>query len=126
MTTFPISILAQDAGSPSPFPMLMMFAAMFGLMYFLVIRPRSQYEKRVAAMREKLSRGDKVVTTGGIHGIITGLTPTTATIKVAEKVSVKFERTAIDRVLSESKSKDEAAAGEVEDETEGAAEKESK
>ncbi len=92
------------------------------LMYFVMIRPQRRMQKEQQAMRDAMKIGDKVITESGIHGIITGLKDKTASIKIAEGVSVKFERRAIGAVVS-SKDKPEAAD---EDETETTDEAEEK
>ena len=56
-------------------------------------------------MRKNLRVGDKVVTIGGIHGIISGVTDKTASVKVSEGLSLKFDRSAI-ATVSESKAKE--------------------
>ena len=88
--------------------------AMVGIFYFLLIRPQRQQQKRQEEMRNSLSKNDKVVTLGGIHGIITGITDRTVTVKVDDGVSIKFDRSAVSQVLTE-KSKSETSSGSDDD-----------
>ena len=102
------SILAQDApAGPSLFSSLMPMIAIMGIFYFLLIRPQQQMRKKAEEMRKNLSKNDKIITESGIHGIITGLTDKTITLKVADGVSMKFERFAVAQVISEGSSQSE-------------------
>jgi len=67
----------------------------FVIFYFLLIRPQQKKVKEQKNFIDKLDKGDKVVTSGGIHGKITGLTDTIVTLEVAEKVRIKVSRTQI-------------------------------
>ena len=114
------ALLFAAGGSSSGFGFinLLPILAMFGIIYFLMIRPQSQMQRRLAEMRSNLSKNDKVIACGGIHGIITGLTPKTVTVKVADGVSIKLERTSIDTVLSEKNKEDSEKKTEDEEENE--------
>jgi preprotein translocase subunit YajC len=101
--TYPTQILAEGTGA-NPLTTFLPMIAVMGIFYFLLIRPQQQMRKKQEAMRSNLSKNDKVVTESGIHGIITGITDKTVTLKIADGVSIKLERFAIARVLSESKS----------------------
>lgn len=62
----------------------------FVIFYFLLIRPQQKKAKDHKAMTENLRRGDKVVTSGGIYGLVEDVGPNTVTLKIAENVKVKF------------------------------------
>lgn len=102
MTTT-LSILAQQGGNPlaGGLPMIIIMIVMF---YFLLIRPqkkqRKEQEARVAALR----KGDKVVTIGGMHGIVNAVSKETISIKISEGVFVPFNKVAIASVEKSSKS----------------------
>ena len=53
---------------------IIMMAVVFAIFYFLMIRPQQQKQKEIKKMREELGHGDMVVTVGGIHGKVTGIT----------------------------------------------------
>jgi len=72
--------------------------AMVAAMYFLVWRPQSRQQKQRRAMLESLKKGDRVVTIGGIHGVITALKEHSVNIKVAEKVELEFDRSAVGQI----------------------------
>ncbi len=90
--------------------------AMIGIFYFLLIRPQRQQQKKADEMRNSLGKNDRVVTTGGIHGIVTGLTKSTVTVKVDDGVSIKFDRSSI-ATVTEAKGKKEEEAEETEEES---------
>lgn len=64
----------------------------FGIFYFLLIRPQQKKAKEHKAMLDNLKKGDKVVTSGGIIGEVFALTPDTVTLVVSEGVKVKVVR----------------------------------
>jgi preprotein translocase subunit YajC len=74
----------------------------FVIFYFLLIRPQQKKQKELKAMLDNLAYGDTVMTTGGIHGKITGLADTVITLEIADKVRVKVARSAIGAVLQKS------------------------
>lgn len=78
------------------FPIIIMFA----IFYFLLILPQSRAEKRRKEMLSKLKKGDKVVTTGGIIGIIQKVEDNIVTLKVAQNTNIKIDKNAVRAVLS--------------------------
>ncbi|MBN1365874.1 MAG: preprotein translocase subunit YajC [Syntrophaceae bacterium] len=72
----------------------------FGLIfYFLIFRPQQKKQKEQKTMLDNLAYGDLVMTTGGIHGKITGLADAVITLEIADKVRIKVARSAIGTVL---------------------------
>ena len=74
-------------------PILMMLV-MFGIFYFILIRPQVRRQREHAAMLGKLGKGDEVVTRGGLIGKITGVSEdnTLLTLELQEKVRVRVPR----------------------------------
>jgi preprotein translocase subunit YajC len=72
---------------------------MFAIFYFLLIRPQQKKSKQHKAMLGAVRKGDKVITSGGLHGEITGMTDDAVTMEIAPKVRVKVSRGAIAGVL---------------------------
>jgi preprotein translocase subunit YajC len=72
-------------------PMWMLFS-MFAVMYFLLIRPQQKKQKEHREMLNNLKKGDRIITSGGLHGRITGITDATLTLEIADKVRVKVSR----------------------------------
>lgn len=104
-----ITNLLAEAAAPaagSPFGMLPLMLIMFGLFYFVLIRPQRKAAKEATIMRDNLKVGDKVVTIGGAHGLVSGKTDKTVSVKIADGLSVKFDRSAIATVNGGKASKD--------------------
>jgi preprotein translocase subunit YajC len=79
------------------------------IFYFLLIRPQQKKQKEVQELLNNLAYGDTVMTTGGIHGKITGLADAVVTLEIADKVRIKVARSAIGAVLQKSGSSAPAA-----------------
>jgi len=79
----------EGAGGFSAFvPLILMFV----IFYFLLIRPQQKKTKEHRAMVSNLKKGDRIVTSGGLHGRVTGVTDQTLTVEIADKVRVKVSR----------------------------------
>lgn len=74
---------------------LFFLAAMLLLMWALLIRPQQRKEKELRAMLSKVDKGDAIVTTGGLHGKVTGVTDDVLTVELAPNVRVKLSRSAV-------------------------------
>ena len=93
---------AQGAASGSPESTLMStlpLVVMFVILYFVMIRPQMKKAKETKAMLEALSKGDEVVTTGGLVGRITKLGDNFVQLELADRVEVQVQRAAITMVL---------------------------
>ena len=88
---------AQAPVGPNPFGTVFMFGAIFLIFYFLLIRPQRKQQKAHDEMVKALTRGDEVVTIGGIIGRIIHLTDDRVTIKTAEDTRLEVERSKIGR-----------------------------
>ncbi len=93
-----------DAPPQSPFGMSpwVMIVGFGAIMYFLMIRPNQKREKERREMLASLSKGDSVVTNGGICGTIVGLDEKTVVLRVSENPPVKMEflRQAVSRAVA--------------------------
>jgi preprotein translocase subunit YajC len=79
----------QGAGGFTGFiPLILMFV----IFYFLLIRPQQKKTKQHREMVSSLKKGDRIITSGGIHGRITGLDETTLTVEISDRVRVKVAR----------------------------------
>jgi preprotein translocase subunit YajC len=77
-------------------PILMMLV-MFGIFYFILIRPQVRKQKEHQAMLSKLGKGDEVITRGGVIGKITGVTDDNVMVlELQEKVRVRVPRAYIE------------------------------
>ncbi len=86
-------------GSSAIVTQLLFFAAIFAIFYFLLIRPQQKQKRDRATMLASLKKGDRVVTSGGLHGTITGLEEHKVVLRVADQVKLEFDRTAIGRIV---------------------------
>ncbi len=89
-----------DAGGGSMVSTLIMFGAIFAIFYFMIIRPQQKKAKEKEALLGALKKGDKVVTSGGMHGSIAGLDDKTCLIDFGNNLKIKFERSAVATVES--------------------------
>ncbi|HKZ46245.1 MAG TPA: preprotein translocase subunit YajC [Thermodesulfobacteriota bacterium] len=90
-----IALAADEAPAPGGMGQLMSFAPLvilFVIFYFLLIRPQQKKAKEQKEMLSKLEKGDAVVTSGGIHGTITGVAEDAVTVEIAEDVRVKVAK----------------------------------
>jgi preprotein translocase subunit YajC len=71
---------------------IIMMVAMFAIFYFLLIRPQQKKAKQHQEMLRALKKGDRVVTNGGLMGVVTGTAEKFLTIEIAEKVRVRVMR----------------------------------
>ncbi|HWI48276.1 MAG TPA: preprotein translocase subunit YajC [Rummeliibacillus sp.] len=76
-------------------PMIVIFA----LMYFMLIRPAQKQRKNTQSMQSNLARGNKVVTIGGLHGVIEAIDDASVLIKAEDGSKLRFERAAIGKVV---------------------------
>jgi preprotein translocase subunit YajC len=78
--------------------MMVMMLAMFGIFYFLLIRPQVKKQKEHQALLGKLGKGDEIITRGGVIGKITGVTDdnTILVVELQEKVRVRIPRAYVD------------------------------
>ena len=74
---------------------LIMFGMIFAVMYFFMIRPQVKKQKKEREYRSALKKGDKVITTGGIHGKIIDVKEDTFIIEVHGGNVLKVEKTAV-------------------------------
>ncbi|MDH3520159.1 MAG: preprotein translocase subunit YajC [Myxococcales bacterium] len=101
MSGVPAFVLLQGQAQPGPFSMLLPMAAIFLIFYFLLIRPQQKRQREQEAMIKSVEKGDSVVTAGGLHGKVIGVTDDVLTLDVGasgDRLRVKVTRARIDRV----------------------------
>jgi len=88
---------ATPAGNPltSFVPIIFIFI----IMYFVLFRPQMRRQKEQQRLVASLKTGDRVVTNGGIHGLISNVKDTTVIVKVADNVKIEMEKSAVTTVL---------------------------
>jgi preprotein translocase subunit YajC len=111
MKTFVLSLLmaapqgAEGGGGGAGLMTFLPFVAIIAIFYFLIIRPQNKKQKDTQKMLSALKKGDRVVTIGGIHGVIQSVKDQSVIVKIDDNVKVEFSRSAISSI--------EAAAKEV-------------
>ena len=81
--------------------------AIIAIFYFLILRPQNKKQKDTQKMLAALKKGDRVVTIGGIHGVIQSVKESTVIVKVDENVKLEFNRGAVSSVSSQAKEEKE-------------------
>ena len=87
-------------GEPSPIASLLPFALMFLVLYLLILRPQMKKQKQQQQMIDELEKGDQVVTSGCIHGLIQNIKDDIIVLKIAENVKIELSRSAVSRVVN--------------------------
>ena len=93
-----------NGGGGSFISTIVMFGAIFLIFYFMIIRPQQKRAKEREKMLSNIQKGDKVVTSGGLHGVIAGLDEKTVLLQVGDNIKLKYERSAISSVISSKES----------------------
>lgn len=87
------------ASSGGGMEMLLMMGVFFAIMYFMIIRPQQKRAKEHKMMIESLSKGDEIVTGGGVMGKIAGLDDSFVDLTIADNVTIKVQKHAVASVL---------------------------
>ena len=89
--------MAQPGGEGRPGWMgFVPLIAMFAVFYFLLIAPARKKQKGQQEMRNNLKAGDKVITNGGIHGTVVGVSDTVIQLRIADAVKIDISKFAIE------------------------------
>jgi len=80
---------------------LLPLVLIFGVMYFLLLRPQMTQQKDLARMQSKLKKNDEVVTVCGIHGTVVNVKDSVVTLRVDDNVRVDVDKTGIGRLVKE-------------------------
>jgi len=98
---------AGGEGAGNPLISFLPLIAIVAIFYFLILRPQNKKQKETQKMLSALKKGDRVVTIGGIHGVIQSVKESTVIIKVDENTKLEFNRSAIANVSSQAKEEKE-------------------
>lgn len=115
ISSLPLLAQGEPQGPNAVTGMLIPMLLIGVMFYFVLIRPQRKQQKAMDALRNSLRIGDKVVTIGGMHGTIAGQTEKTVSLKVADGVNVRYDRSAIATVVSKGKGSDAVDADESEE-----------
>ena len=107
LNSFHCLAMAQPPSQPGENPsrgfivMLGYMVIIFGIFYVIMIRPQQKQQKDLRKMLDALKTGDRVVTTGGIYGLVSQVKEKTVIIKIAENTKVEMLRSGVQQVLKE-------------------------
>lgn len=85
----------QGQEAPSPLVSLMPIILIFGIFYFLLIRPQQKKQKELQKMLGELKKNDEVITTGGVHGTIVNVKENTFMVRVDDNVKLEISKSAV-------------------------------
>ncbi|MGJ8673072.1 preprotein translocase subunit YajC [Rubritalea sp.] len=102
--TSTLNTLAQAApgGGPGQF---IFIGIMIVIMWVVMIRPQQKRQKELKARQEALKVGDKIITVGGMHATVNALSEKTVSLRLAENVFVKYDRSSVATVVSKDEKK---------------------
>lgn len=90
----------QPQNAPGIANILPMMLVMFVVLYFFIIRPQSKKQKETQKMLSNVKKGDKVITIGGILGLVTNVKGNIITLKISSNAEVDFKKTAISTIVT--------------------------
>jgi len=93
---------AQPGGMEQMLTSFAPLIIIFAIFYFLMIRPQKKKAQEYKKMLEALKPGDKIMTAGGIHGVIEKVGNNTVTVKIAANTSVKLSKNSVSMLRGES------------------------
>src|SRR5262249_46446514 len=105
--------MAASPEGGSPWLQLVPFALVLGIFYFIILLPMKRKQQKVQEFLEQLKVGDRVITTGGIHGQITRLGGDTVQVQIADKVRIEVAKAAIGGYQGQEPVQEQASAGEA-------------
>ncbi|PZX10921.1 preprotein translocase subunit YajC [Breznakibacter xylanolyticus] len=86
---------AQAASQGSMLQTFLPFVLIIVVFYFFMIRPQMKRQKELRKFREALKKGDKIITTGGIYGVVSEVKDDAIVIEIADNVKVKVDKSAV-------------------------------
>ncbi|MEI7676311.1 MAG: preprotein translocase subunit YajC [Bacteroidales bacterium] len=91
-----LSVLLEGAATPGGgYQGIVMMVLIIAVFYFFMIRPQAKRQKEIVKAREAMKVGDKVVTSGGIHGKIKEIQDGTMLVEIAPSVHIKVDKAAV-------------------------------
>ena len=112
MDLFISSAYAQAAGAtaaPNPLMSFLPLVVLFGVFYFMLIRPQKRREKERQALLNAVKTGDRVLFGGGLLGVVANVKDKTLIVKIADGVKVEIVRGAVSQVLDKGEAPEQGA-----------------
>ena len=98
MNIITILLLVEESGNP-----LIFFVLVFGVFWFFMIRPQVKKQKNERKFREQIKKGDKVISSGGLHAKVVEVAENTVKLDVGNSTILKYEKSGISSELSNKK-----------------------
>lgn len=95
MNTLSVILLQDAAGGGAGLMNILFIILLFAIFYFFMIRPQSKRQKQINKFRSELKAGDKVITAGGIHGIIKDIKDNAIFLEISKGVEIKIDKGSI-------------------------------
>jgi preprotein translocase, YajC subunit len=95
-----VPLATNNTGGAGSLMPILMIVLLFGVMYFMMIRPQQKRRREAEQMQASLGPGDEVVTIGGLYGTVTGVDDETVMLEIAPGVQTRYARPAIARVVN--------------------------
>jgi preprotein translocase subunit YajC len=87
--------MASTAEGGSPWLQLVPFALVLAIFYFIILLPMRRKQQKVQQFLDALKVGDKIITTGGIYGLVTRISGDTVQVQIADKVRIDVSKAAV-------------------------------
>ncbi len=78
---------------------LLPFLLIILVFYFLILRPQQKRQKERQKLLDSVKKGDKVITSGGMHGVVEGMEDKTVLVKISDNTKVKIEKSAVTTII---------------------------
>ena len=88
-------IMLQDAAASSGFSSIILIVAFIAIFYFFMVRPQQKKQKEINKFSSELNNGDRVITAGGIYGIIKDIKDNYIILEIADNVRIKIDKNSI-------------------------------
>ena len=88
-------IMLQDEAAGSGFSSIILIVAFIAIFYFFMVRPQQKKQKEINKFRSELNNGDRVITAGGIYGIIKDIKDNYIILEIADNVRIKIDKNSI-------------------------------
>ncbi len=98
---------APGGEAPNPIVQFLPIIVIIAIFYFMILRPQKKKQKAREALVNQMEKGDKVVTSSGIHGTVAQVEDTTVLVQVSDTTKIRFEKSAVNTVTTKNAAKAE-------------------
>lgn len=90
-----VLLMMPQGENSNPLAQILPLVLIIAVFYMFMIRPQMKRQKELKTYRESLSKGDKVITTGGIHGKVADIKEQIVLVEIADNIRIKVDKSAI-------------------------------